>query len=90
DADKGIFHEKGNSDVVFIVKEHSEYGYVDNYILAKWGEELREKYEAEVKRGLPSDTEVKFMVRIAADDYDQSMMAMSFEDYLEFGSDNVY
>lgn len=83
-GDKVTVHSKENPEIVFLVEEDSEENgvYYDNYVLAKWAEELKGKLAADIEKELPPGSPYKILVYVAPDKYDKSMVNMDFEDYL--------
>jgi hypothetical protein len=83
--DKLTVHPEGNPEMVFLAQEDSEDKDVinDNYILAKWAEELKAKLAGDIEKELPHGTPYKVILRIAPDKYDHTMVKMPFEEYLK-------
>jgi hypothetical protein len=83
--DKLTVHPEGNQETVFLAQEDPDNKDVinDNYVPAKWGEELKAKLSAEIEKELPPGTPYKVLLRIAPDQYDHTMAKMSFDEYLK-------
>jgi hypothetical protein len=83
--DKLTVHPEGNPEAVFLAQEDKDDKEVvnDNYVLAKWAEELKAKLADQIEKELPPGTPYKVLLRIAPDKYDKSMVNMSFDEYLE-------
>ncbi|RSD27097.1 hypothetical protein [Mesobacillus subterraneus] len=83
--DRLTVHPEGNPEVVFLAQEDKDDKEVvnDNYVLAKWAEDLKAKLAGQIEKELPPGTPYKVLLRIAPDKYDKSMVNMSFENYLE-------
>lgn len=81
--DKFVLHPEGNSDVVFIAEEKSdeEDVYLDNYLAAKWGEELKADLADEIENYIPVDSEYKVLV-YPYSDLNASLKDMSIQDFL--------
>lgn len=76
-------HPKGEKNVVFSVKEGNEEGdLIDNYIPAKWGNELHQKLEDDIAKELPEGTLFKVNLSVGNDRFDDSMANMSVDEYL--------
>lgn len=86
--DKLTVHPEGNPEMVFLAQEDSDdKGIVnDNYVLAKWAEELKEKLADQIEKELPPGTPYKILLRIAPDKYNASMVNMSFDEYVKEGN----
>lgn len=83
-GDKVTVNLKENPEIVFLVEEDSEEKgvYYDNYVLAKWAEELKGKLAQDIEKELPPESPYKILVYIAPEEYDKSMVNISFEKYL--------
>lgn len=89
--DKLTVHPEGNPEVVFLAQEDSDNKDVinDNYVPAKWAEELKTKLSAEIEKELPPGTPYKVLLRIAPDQYDHTMANMSFDEYLKGSNKDI-
>jgi hypothetical protein len=83
-GDTATVHLKENPEIVFLVEEDSDDNgvYYDNYILAKWAEELKKKLAEDIEKELPQGSQYKICVYVSAEKYDSSMQDMSFDEYL--------
>ncbi|WP_214909822.1 hypothetical protein [Bacillus sp. ISL-55] len=83
--DKIFAYPEGKPEQLFVAGEsqNKEGEIYDTYILAKWGEELEETMEQEVKKQIPDVSDFKIYLRIADSKYDESMMDTSIYDYLK-------
>jgi hypothetical protein len=90
-GDKVTVHLKNNPEIVFLVEEDSEENgvYYDNYILAKWAEELKRTLTPDIEKQLPPGSPFKILVYIAPDNYKESMVNMSFAKYLTENKNEV-
>ncbi|WLR55345.1 hypothetical protein LC048_24300 [Mesobacillus subterraneus] len=86
--DKLTVHPEGNPDMVFLAQEDTDDKDVvnDNYVLAKWAEELKAKLADQIEKELPPGTPYKVLIRMAPDKYDASMINMSFDEYVNEGN----
>jgi hypothetical protein len=84
-GDKVTVHLKNNPEIVFLVQEDSEENgvYYDNYILAKWAEELKGKLAPEIEKELPPGSPYKVILYIAPEKYKSSMIGMTIENYIK-------
>ncbi|MCA1320428.1 hypothetical protein LC085_10955 [Bacillus tianshenii] len=81
--DKALVHPKGNEELVFLAGEYrkTEEKY-DNYVLAKWGEELKAELKEDMESELPNSP-YKVSIMAADDTYDASMLDKPFSDYVK-------
>jgi hypothetical protein len=88
-GDKVTVHLKNNPEIVFLVEEDSKKNgvYYDNYVLAKWAEELKENLAPEIEKELPEGSPYKILIYISPEKYDKSMVDLSFDDYLKGNKD---
>ncbi|WP_417898824.1 hypothetical protein ABN702_22590 [Bacillus haimaensis] len=81
--DKALIHPKGNEDLVFLAGEYRKTEEIyDNYILAKWGEELKAELKEEMERELPNSP-YKVSIMAADDTYDATMLDKPFSEYVK-------
>lgn len=88
--DKLTVYPEGNQEVVFLAQEDKNDKNVinDNYIPAKWSEELKAKLSSNIEKELPPGTPYKVLLRIAPDQYDHTMAKMSFDEFLKEGNND--
>jgi hypothetical protein len=86
--DKLTVHPEGNPEVVFLAQEDKDDKDVvnDNYVLAKWAEELKAKLADQIEKELPPGTPYKVLLRMAPDKYNASMVNMNFDEYIKEGN----
>jgi hypothetical protein len=90
--DKVFLHPKGQQEIVFLVQESNQQNgdYWDNYLLAKWAEELKSELETDVKKELPSSTEFKVLLEASPDSFNQTMKKLSVHEYLNTVSNEAF
>jgi len=89
--DKVVLHPKGNADIVFVAQEHSKKKNVffDNYVAARWGEELKAELAPQIEQHIPADSEYKVLVYINSTKFDDSMINMSLQEFMGEVDNNV-
>lgn len=87
--DKALVHPKGNNELVFLAGEYLKTEEIyDNYVLAKWGEEIKADIKGEMEKELPNSP-YKVSIMAADDTYDASMQDKPFLEYVEENNNNV-
>jgi len=83
--DKLTVHPEGNPDLVFLAQEDAKDKDVnnDNYVVAKWAEELKAELEPEIEEKLPKGSPYKVLLQISPRKYDASMASMPFDEYMK-------
>jgi hypothetical protein len=88
-ADKIIAHPVDNPEEVFIAYESSKdkNTFYDNYPLAKWAEELRNKNSKAVSSMFSEEILFKIILNASYDKYDANMVNMDALEYLITNND---
>lgn len=87
--DRLTVHPEGNNELVFLAQEvkAKEGEFKDNFIQAKWAEELKEQLSSEIEKELPPGTPYKIQLLISSKDIDKSMADMPVQEYLDKNKD---
>ncbi len=87
--DRLTVHPEGNKELVFLAQEvKAEQGeFKDNFVQAKWAEELKEKLSAEIEKELPPGTPYKIQLFIPSKGIEKSMAEIPVQDYLDRNKD---
>ncbi|KKK38851.1 hypothetical protein WQ57_05720 [Mesobacillus campisalis] len=83
--DQIVAHPEGDDKLVFLAGESKtqEGGFFDRYPLAKWSNELDEKYSNAVAKEFGSDAQFKTLLYVQGDNYSSEMIDMHVEDYFK-------
>ncbi|MCM3664678.1 hypothetical protein M3204_09700 [Mesobacillus subterraneus] len=89
--DRLTVHPEGNKELVFLAQEvkAAEGDFKDNFIQAKWAEELKQQLSADIEKELPEGTPYKIQLFVSNNDIEKSMLDMPVEDYLKNVNQNV-
>ena len=87
--DKALVYPKGNEELVFLAGEYRKTEEIyDNYVLAKWGEELKAELKEEMEMELPNSP-YKVSIMAADKTYDVTMLDKPFLEYVEENNKNI-
>lgn len=90
-GDEAQLHVDGNENIVFKAGtgESSSGGYYDNYLLAKWGNDLKGEFQKVVDENIESRFDYSIALRSGGNTYSEEAKKMSAKEYLEHDKEEI-
>lgn len=84
-GDKALVHPEGKPELVFLAGEDRDNkdNIYDTYVLARWSNELDQKFKEQIENEFHEDIDYKFSLHIEDKRYNATMKDLPFDEYLK-------